>query len=239
MQAITICPRCAGLHDPPATPELGALALDPSGSHSLRLKCSKCKKHLAAASQLKTAVVIAEVPFPPEQTQFFCDPDEFLALATTTANIKDDPNETRQILQTTRDERDELRLEVEKLRRTPDPETATGAGAAEDADRGNVHQEAEDQDIPSHEQEPRELQSPTADLNENIQDADAESDVDGLGSTTNTAPEGPRQRISRFILMKMIKRLVTLWCSPRIRNSLLVPLLKQTLFPFQHEHTLV
>ena len=40
-------------------------------------------------------------------------------------------------------------------------------------------------------------------------------------------------------LMKMIKRLVTLWCSPRISNSLLVPLLKQTLFPFQHEHTLL
>ena len=41
-------------------------------------------------------------------------------------------------------------------------------------------------------------------------------------------------------LMKMIKRLVTLWCSPRISNSLLVPLLlTQTLFPFLHEHTLL
>ena len=194
VQAIAICPKCAGLHDPPATPERGTLALDPSDSHLLRLKCSKCKKHLAAASQLKTAVVIAEVPFPPEQTECPCNPDEFLALSTSTANIKDDLYETRHILQTTRDERDELRLEVEKLRRTPDLATATGAGAAEDADRGKVHQEAEDQDILSREQEPRNLQAPTADLNENIQDADTESDVDGQGSTTNAALEGPRQR---------------------------------------------
>ena len=41
------------------------------------------------------------------------------------------------------------------------------------------------------------------------------------------------------ILMKMIKRLVTLWCSPRISDSLLVLLLlKQSLFPFLHEHRL-
>ena len=39
--------------------------------------------------------------------------------------------------------------------------------------------------------------------------------------------------------MKKIKRLVTLWCLPRISNSLLVPVLKQTLFPFQHERTLL
>ena len=178
VQAIAICPKCAGLHDPPATPGRGTLALDPSDSHPLRLKCSKFNKHLAAASQLKTAVMIAEVLFPPEHTNCPCNPDEFLALSTTTANIKDELNETRQILQTTRDERDELRLEVEKLRRTPDPETGTGAGAAEDTDKGNVHEEAEDLDIPSHEQAPRDLQAPTADLNENIQDADTESDVD-------------------------------------------------------------
>ena len=165
VHAIAICPKCAGIHDPRATPERGALALDPSDSHPLRLKCSKCKKHLAAASQLKTAVVIAEVPFPPEQAECPCNPDEFLALSTTTANIKDDLNETRQILQKTRDERDELRLEVEKLKSIPDPKTATGAGAAEDTDTGNVHQEAEDQDIPNHEQEPRDLQAPTTDLN--------------------------------------------------------------------------
>ena len=112
-----------------------------------------------------------------------------MALSSTTANIKDELNERRQILQKTRNERDELRLEVEKLRSIPDPETATGAGAAEDTDGGNVHQGAEDQDIPSHEQEPRGLQTPTADLNENIQDADTESDVDGQGSPTNAAPE--------------------------------------------------
>ena len=106
--------------------------------------------------------MIAEVPFPPEQTECPCNPDEFLALSTMTANVKDDPNETRQILQTTRDERDEPRLEVEKLRSIPDPETATGAGAAEDTDRGNFHQEAEDHDIANHEQEPRNLQPPTA-----------------------------------------------------------------------------
>ena len=41
------------------------------------------------------------------------------------------------------------------------------------------------------------------------------------------------------LLIKMIKRLVTLWCSPRVSNSLLVSLLlKQTLFPFLHEHRL-
>ena len=44
-------------------------------------------------------------------------------------------------------------------------------------------------------------------------------------------------QVVRGFLMKMIKRLVTLWCSPRISNSLLVPLLKKTLFPFQHERT--
>ena len=129
-----------------------------------------------------------------KQTECPCNPDEFLALSTTTANIKDDLNETAQILQTTRDERDELRLEVEKHRRTPDPETATEAGAAEDTGREHVHEGAEDQDIPSHEQEPRDLQAPTADLNENIQDTDTESDVNRQGSTTNAAPEGPRQR---------------------------------------------
>ena len=165
VQAIAICPKCAGIHDPPATPERETIALDPSDSHPLRLKCSKCKKHLAAKSQLKTAVVIAEVPFLPDQTKCPCNPDEFLALSNTIANIKDDLNETMQILQTTRDERDELQLEVEKLGRIPDPETATGAGAAEDTDTGNVHQEAEDQDIPNHEQEPRDLQAPTTDLN--------------------------------------------------------------------------
>ena len=83
---------------------------------------------------------------------------------------------------------------MEKLRRSPDQKTATVAGAAEDTDRGNVHQEAEDQDIPSHEQAPRDLQASTADLNENIQDADTESDVDGQGSTTNAALEGPCER---------------------------------------------
>ena len=195
VQAIAICPKCAGLYDPPATPERGTLALDPSDSHPLRLKCSKCKKHIAAASQLKTAVVIAEVPFLPEQTECPCNPDEFLALSNTTADIKDDLNETRQILQTTRDERDELRLEVGKLRSIRDPETATGAGAAKDTDRGNVHQEAEDQDIPNHEQEPRDLQASTTDLNgTNIQDTDTESEVDERGSTTNAAPELPLQR---------------------------------------------
>ena len=194
VQATEICPKCAGLHDPPATPECGTLALDPSDSHPLRLKCSKCKKHLAPASQLKTAFVIAEDPFPPERRDCPCNPDALLALTTTTANIKEDLNEKRQVLQTTRNERDEIRLEVEKLRRTPDPETATGAGAAEDTDKGNVRQEAEEQDIPSHEQEPRDLQAPTVDLNENIQDSDTESDVDGQGSTTNAAPERPRQR---------------------------------------------
>ena len=166
-----MCWKCAGIHDPPATPERGTLALDPSDSHPLRLKCSKCKKHLAAASQLTTAVVTAEVPFLPEQTECTCNLDEFLDLSTTTANIKDDLNETRQILQTTRDERDardELRLEVEKLRSIPEPDAATAAGAAEDTDGGNAHQEAEDQDIPNHEQEPRDLQAPTADLNENL-----------------------------------------------------------------------
>ena len=168
VQAIPIFPKCAGLHDPPATPERGTLALDPSDSHPLRLKCSKCKKHLAAASQLKTAVVIAEVLFLPEQTECRRNPGEFLALSNTTASIKDELNETRQILQTTRDERDELRLEVEKLRSIPDPETATGAEAAEDTDTRNVHKEAEYQDIPSHEQEPRDLKAPTADLNENL-----------------------------------------------------------------------
>ena len=110
LQAIAICPKCAGLHDPAATPERGTLALDPSDSHPLRQKCSKCKKHLAAESQLKTAVVIAEVPFLPEQTDCPCNPDEFLALSNTTANIKDELNETWQILQTTRDERNELQL---------------------------------------------------------------------------------------------------------------------------------
>ena len=150
----------------------------------------RCSRSLGAFH----TVVPNEVPLPPEQTECPCNPDEFLALSTTTANNKDDLNETRQILQTTRDERDELRLEVEKLRSIHDPETATEAGAAEDTDRGNLHQEAEDQDIPSHEQEPRDLQAPTADLNENTQDADTESDVDGPGSTTNAAPEGPRQR---------------------------------------------
>ena len=194
-QAIPICPKCAGIHDPPATPERGTLSLDPSDSHPLRLKCSKCKKHLAAASQLKTAVVVAEVPFLPEQTECPCNPDEFLALSNTTANIKDELNETWQILQTIRDERDELRLEVEKLRSIPDPETATGAGAAEDTNTGNVHQEAEDQDIPNHEQEPRDLQTPTTDLNgKNIQDTDTESEAGGRGSTTNAAPEWPLQR---------------------------------------------
>ena len=166
-----------------------------SDSHPLRLKCSKCKKHLPAASQLKTAVVVAEVPFLPEQTECPCNPDEFLALSNTTANIKDELNETRQILQTTRDERDELRLEVEKLRSIPDRETATAAGATEDTDAGNVHQEAEDQDIPNHEQETRELQVTTTDLNgTNIRDTDTESEVDEGGSTTNAAPELPLQR---------------------------------------------
>ena len=117
-----------------------------------------------------------------------------MVLSTTTDNIKDDLNGTRQILQTTRDERDELWLEVEKPGRIRDPETATGVGAAEDTDWGNVHQKAGDQDVPSHEQVPRDLQTLTADLNENIQDADTESDVDGQGSTTNAAPEVPRQR---------------------------------------------
>ena len=126
VQAIAICPKCTGIHDPPATPERGTLALDPSDSHPLRLKRSKCKTHLAAQSHLKTAVVIAEVPFLPEQTECPCYPDEVLALSNTTANIKDNLNETRQIFQTTCDERDELQLEVEKLRRIPDPETATG-----------------------------------------------------------------------------------------------------------------
>ena len=195
MLAVAICPKCAGIHDPPATPERGTLALDPSDSHPLRLKFSKCKKHLAEASQLKTAVVIAEVPFLPEQTERPFNPDEFLALSNTTANIKDGLNETSQILQTTRDERDELRLEVEKLRSIPDPETASGAGAAEDTDSGNVHQEAEDQDIPNHEQEQRDLQAPTTDLNgTNIQDTDTESEVDERRSTTNAAPGLPRQR---------------------------------------------
>ena len=105
-----------------------------------------------------------EVPFLPEQTECPSNPDEFLALSNTTANIKDELNETRQILQTTRDERDELRLEVEKLRSISDPETATAAGATEDTDAGNVHQETEDQDIPNHEQEPRDRQTPTTDL---------------------------------------------------------------------------
>ena len=165
--AIAICPKCAGLHDPPATPERGTLAPDLSDSRPLWLKCSKCKKHLAAESQLKTAVVIADVSILPGQTECPCNPDEFLALSNTAANIKDDLNETRQILQTTRDERNELRLEVEKLRSIPDPETATGTGGgAEDTDAGNVHQEAEDQDIPSHKQEPRDLKAPPADLNE-------------------------------------------------------------------------
>ena len=125
----------------------------------------------AVGSQARRAVLErrlrdrAEVPFPPEQTECPCNPDEFLALSNLTANIKDELNETRQILQTTRDERDELRIQVEKLRSIPDPETATGAGAAEDTDTGNVHQEAEDQDIPNHEQEPRDVQAPTTDLN--------------------------------------------------------------------------
>ena len=133
--------------------------------------------------------MIAEVPFLPEQTECPCSPDEFLALSNTTANIKDDLNETRKILQTTRDEREE------KLRRIPDPETATGAGAAEDTDTGNIHQEAEYQVILDNEQEPRDLQAPNADLNEEkIQDADTESEVDGQGSTTNAAPEWPLQR---------------------------------------------
>ena len=159
------------------------------------MKCSKCKKHLAAASQLKTAVVTAEVPFLPEKTECPCNPDEFLAFSNTTANIKDELNETRQILQTIRNERDELRLEVEKLRSIPDPETVTGAGAAEDTDTGNVQQEAEDQDIPNHEQEPRDLQAPTTDLSgKKIQDTDTESEVDERGSTTNAAPEWPVQR---------------------------------------------
>ena len=39
--------------------------------------------------------------------------------------------------------------------------------------------------------------------------------------------------------MKKIKRLVTLWCSPQIGNSLLAPLLKKKLFPFLHERTLL
>ena len=195
MQAIAICPKCGGLHDQPATHERGTFALDPSDSHPLRLKCSKCKKHLAAASQLKTAVVIAVVLFLSEQTECPCNPGGFLALLNTTANIKDDLNETRQILQTTRDERGELRLEVEKLRSIPDPETATAAGAAEDTDAGNVNQEAEDHDIPNHEQERRDLQAPTTDLNgTNIQDTDTESEVDERGSTTNAAPEFPLQR---------------------------------------------
>ena len=98
VQAIAICPQCAGIHDPPATPERATLALDPSDPHPLRLKCSKCKKHLAAASQLKTAVVVAKVPFLPEQTECPCNPDEFQALSNTTANIKDDLKETMQIL---------------------------------------------------------------------------------------------------------------------------------------------
>ena len=60
---------------------------------------------------------------------------------------------------------------------------------------GNVHQEAEDEDIPNHEQEPRDLQAPTTDLNgKNIQDTDTESEVDERGSTTNAAPEWPLQR---------------------------------------------
>ena len=84
---------------------------------------------------------------------------------------------------------------MEKLRSIPDRETATAAGATEDTDAGNVHQEAEDQDIPNHELEPRDLQAPTADLNEEyLQDADAESAVDGRGSTTNATPEWPLQR---------------------------------------------
>ena len=139
VQAIAICPKCAGLYDPRATPERGTLALDPSGSHPLRLKCSKYKKHLVAESQLKTAVVIAEVTFLPEQTGCPCNPDDFLALSNTTANIKDDLKETRQIIQTTRDERDELQLEVEKPRRIRDPETETGAEAAVYIDTGKVN----------------------------------------------------------------------------------------------------
>ena len=115
VQAIAICPKCGALHDPPATPERGTLALDPSDSHPLRLKCSKCKKHLAAESQLKTAVVIEEVPFLPAQTECLCNPDDFLALSNATNSIKDDLNETKQILQATRTERDELLLKLKIL----------------------------------------------------------------------------------------------------------------------------
>ena len=84
--------------------------------------------------------MVAEVPFLPEQTECPCNPDEFQALLNTTANIKDDVNETMQILQTISDERGDLQLEIEKLRSIPDPETATRAEAAEDTDEGNVHQ---------------------------------------------------------------------------------------------------
>ena len=139
--------------------------------------------------------MVAEVAFLPEQTECPCNPDEFLALSNTTANIKDEQNETRQIPQTTRDERDELRLEVAKLRSIPDLETATAAGAAEDTDRGNVRQEAEYQDIPNHEQEPRDLQVPTTDPNgTNIQGTDTDSEIDERGSTTNASLELPLQR---------------------------------------------
>ena len=69
---------------------------------------------LAAERQLKTATVIAEVPFLPAQAGFPCNPDEFLALSNAIANIQDDLNETRQILHATRAEHDELQLEVEK-----------------------------------------------------------------------------------------------------------------------------
>ena len=77
--------------------------------------------------------MIAEVPFLPDQTECPCNPDEFLDLSNTTANIKDDLNETRQILQTTRDERDELQLEAAKLRSIPDPETVWRSTFASDS----------------------------------------------------------------------------------------------------------
>lgn len=108
VQAVAIYLKFAELRDPQETPERSALALDPSDSHPLQLKCSKCKKHFTAESQLKTAVEIAEVPFLQSQKEHPCNPDEFLSLSNATANIKEDLNELRQILQATFAERDVL-----------------------------------------------------------------------------------------------------------------------------------
>ena len=80
---------------------------------------------------MKTSVVLAEVPFKTQETECPRAPQEFLALANATAMLKEELDETKQILSATLSGKDQLQDEVNKLRRCADPGSSDAVHTAE------------------------------------------------------------------------------------------------------------